>query len=59
MYAHTESFLTLRQQTQEVLDFAVLISNSVPLLKMTIKNIEKNVDGIQLANPDYFKGEVN
>jgi hypothetical protein len=54
MYAHTESFKVLKNQTQEILDFAVLIDNSVPLLKMTIKNIEKKVDGINLANPDFF-----
>lgn len=59
MYPNTESFLRLRAQTQAVLDFTVLISNSVPLLKMTIKNIEKGINGIQLANPDYFKGDQN
>jgi len=55
MYAHTKSFKILKDQTQEILNFAVLITNSVPLLKMTIKNIEKKVDGIHLANPDFFK----
>lgn len=55
MYAHTESFKILKEQTQEILDFAVLITNSIPLLKMTIKKIEKGVDGIALANPDFFK----
>lgn len=59
MYAHTQSFFILRDQTQTVLDFAVLISNSVPLQKMTIKKIEKGVEGIQLAKPDYFKGDPN
>lgn len=59
MYAHTESFITLREQSQSVLDFAVLIANSVPLLKMTLKKIDQNVAGMQLANPDYFKGQQN
>ncbi len=59
MYANTQAYLRLKEQTQEILDFTVLISNSVPLLKMTIKKIEKGVDGIQLANPDYFKGDQN
>lgn len=53
MYAHTESFKRLKEQTQEILDFAILIMNAVPLLKMTIKKIEKGVDGIALAKPDF------
>ena len=59
MYANTEAFVRLKKQTQAVLNFTVLISNSVPLLKMTIKNIEKGIESAQLANPDYFKGEQN
>ena len=59
MYANTDAFTRLKKQTQTVLDFTVLISNSVPLLKMTIKNIEKGIDGAQLAKPDYFKGGQN
>ncbi|RYY76244.1 MAG: hypothetical protein EOO52_01625 [Gammaproteobacteria bacterium] len=59
MFSNTEAFLRLREQTQAVLDFTVLISNSVPLLKMTMKNIDKSVVGAKLANPDYFKGDQN
>lgn len=59
MYVHTKAFLVLRRQTQGVLDFAVLICNSVPLLKMALKNIGKNKKWSQLARPDYFKGGPN
>ena len=59
MYPNTEAFLRLREQTQAVLGFTVLISNSVPLLKMTMKNIDKGIEGAQLAKPDYFKGDQN
>lgn len=59
MYQNTKAFLKLREQTQAVLDFTVLISNSVPLLKMTMKNIDKGVEGAQLAKPDHFKGDQN
>lgn len=56
MHSNTMAFLRLKKQTQAVLDFSVLISNSVPLLKMTMKNIDKGVEGAQLAKQDYFKG---
>jgi hypothetical protein len=59
MVPNTEAFIRLRNETQAVLDFSVLISNSVPTLKMVIKNVEKRVEGAKLANADYFTGEQN
>lgn len=59
MYPNTKAFNRLREQTQAVLDFTVLISNAVPLLKMTIKQIERGDAKVQLAKADYFKGEQN
>lgn len=57
MYAHTNSLKVLKEQVQEVINFAVLSANSVPLLKMTIKNIEKGCPNSQLANQDFFLRE--
>ena len=59
MIPNTEAFVRLKNETQAVLDFSVLISSSVPLLKLTMKNIDKGVAGAKLADADYFKGYKN
>jgi len=55
MYPNTHALTTLKQQSQETLNFTVLIANSVPLLKKTIKSIEAGDPNTQLATPDFFK----
>jgi len=59
VYAHTKAFVRLKDQTQAVLDFSILVCNAIPLLKMTIKNVEKGKEHTNLAKPDYFKGKPN
>jgi hypothetical protein len=41
MISHTHSFQTLKDQTQETLDFAVLVSYAVPFLKHKLKDSEE------------------
>ena len=55
MYAHTDAYMTFKKQTQQVLDFAVLIASSVPELKKTIKLSKKEGEKTtHLAKIDFF-----
>ncbi|MGM0479383.1 MAG: hypothetical protein ACQERC_09180 [Bacteroidota bacterium] len=53
MIKRTKSYNTLRDQMQEVFDFAVVICHSVPALKLQIKLLEKGKIE-KLPEPDYF-----
>lgn len=41
MIAHTQAFQRLKDETQEVLDFAILVSYAVPFLKHDIKQAQE------------------
>ena len=53
----SKSFLSYKKRVQEVLDFAVLVTLSVPVLKQNIKLL---ADGkiTRLPDPDYFEPSV-
>lgn len=54
MKNHTDAFLTLKEQQQSSLDFAVLCCHAIPNLSKTIKGINHNIPHYGLAKPDYF-----
>jgi hypothetical protein len=50
----TSAFINLKQQTQDAFNFAYVVSQAVPCLKLQMSLIEKGVIS-KLGNPDYFK----
>lgn len=46
MIAHTQAFQRLKDETQEVLDFAILVSYAVPYLKHAIKKAQANDEAL-------------
>jgi len=56
MYANTKAFERYKTQGQSLMDFAVLLSYSMPCLRGCIVSIEKGQAGVTLPTPDHFKG---
>jgi hypothetical protein len=53
MISHTNSFKILKENMQEVFDFAISVCYSVPALKRSIKELE-NKQKTSLETPDHF-----
>lgn len=54
MITHTNSYKILKSEMQEIFDFAVAVSYSIPSLKMNIKNVKEGKLSY-LPKADYFK----
>jgi hypothetical protein len=55
MFAHTQSYARYKKQSQEMLDFAVVVCYAIPSLKMQAKVVKQGLVGTNLPRPDYFK----
>ncbi|CUV65817.1 conserved hypothetical protein [Sulfurovum sp. enrichment culture clone C5] len=56
MISNTNSFKTLKEQVQEVINFSVLCCSAVPSLKGYMKAIEKG-SAAKLPDADYYHGD--
>ncbi len=54
MICQTESHKRIKKEQQEIWDFAILICQSVPTLKKTIKGFEESIPNYSIPKPDYF-----
>lgn len=54
---HSNSYLQFREKTQEIFNFAVLVTASVPSLKQNIGKYRKN-ELHRLPDPDFFEPSV-
>lgn len=60
MIDQTNSFKRLKKETQQILDFAILVCYSVPGLKKLIKAKENSIKGFaNFHKSDYFKENVD
>lgn len=57
MIANTQAFVRLKEEQSRLINFAVLVCQSVPTLKKSIKGLEEKVPNYErLPAADYFKG---
>lgn len=54
---HTQSYVFFKEKIQDIFNFAVLVTNSVPVLKYNIK-LFKIGDIKRLPDPDFFEPSV-
>ena len=57
MIPNTQSFIRLRKEQQNVLNFIVLICHAVPNLRKTIKGVNAEIPKYGIAKPFYFNQE--
>ena len=57
MIAHTNAYLRLRKQIEEMFDFTVTVCFAVPSLKEQIRVVKKGI-AENLPEPDYFENNV-
>lgn len=55
--AQSNAYKQFRERTQEIFNFAVLVTSSVPVLKLNLKLLQEGTIN-RLPDPDYFKPSV-
>jgi hypothetical protein len=53
----SNSYIAFQTRTQEIFNFAVLVTSSIPVLKYNLKLLEKG-DIKRISEPDYFEPSV-